>query len=169
MGAQSLRALRSASRDLGIKQCAISVTVHTTTKKRATVHREKRSWGRTVFACWDSLLVQRQTPDRKVVSLNPNRSSGRIFFSRVNFVCWLLLGVRVTTVTHKRPRSFCQKCRLHQNMHIPLTQRSWSGLIMPLCRHSVGTYQQMSSHATCQGTFGHSRLSLLSHCGLIPA
>ena len=34
---------------------------------------------------------------------------------------------------------------------------------MPLSRHSVGTYQETSSHATLQGTLGHSRLSLLSH------
>ena len=38
---------------------------------------------------------------------------------------------------------------------------------MSLSRHSVGTYQETSSHATRQGTLGHSRLSSLSHCGLI--
>ena len=31
---------------------------------------------------------------------------------------------------------------------------------MPLSGHRVGTYPEMSSHATCQGTSGHSRLSL---------
>ena len=40
---------------------------------------------------------------------------------------------------------------------------------MALCGHSVGTYQEMSSHATRQAAFGHSRLSSLSHCGLILA
>ena len=40
---------------------------------------------------------------------------------------------------------------------------------MLLCRHSVGTYQETSSHATCQGTLSHSRLSSLSHSGLILA
>ena len=40
---------------------------------------------------------------------------------------------------------------------------------MPLSRHSVGTYPEMSSHATRQGTLGHSRLSSLSHNGLILA
>ena len=40
---------------------------------------------------------------------------------------------------------------------------------MPLSRQSVGTYQETSSHATRQGTLGHSRLSSLSHCGLILA
>ena len=38
---------------------------------------------------------------------------------------------------------------------------------MPLSRHSVGTYRDTSSHATRQGTLGHSRLRSLSHCGLI--
>ena len=32
---------------------------------------------------------------------------------------------------------------------------------MPLCRHSVGTYYETSSHETRRGTHGHSRLSLL--------
>ena len=74
----------------------------------------------------------------------------------------------VTTFSRKRPRSFCQKCgRLHLNTHTPLTQRNRSGLTTPLSRHSVGTYPETSSHATYQGTLGHSRLSSLSHCGLI--
>ena len=29
-----------------------------------------------------------------------------------------------------------------------------------LARHSVGTYQEMSSHATCQGKLSRSHLSL---------
>ena len=52
---------------------------------------------------------------------------------------------RVIAVARKRPRSFCQKCRYTRT---PLTQRSRSGLTMPLSRHSVGTYQETSSHAT---------------------
>ena len=40
---------------------------------------------------------------------------------------------------------------------------------MPLSMHSVGTYQETSSHASRQGTLGHSRLSSLSHWGLILA
>ena len=46
--------------------------------------------------------------------------------------------------------------RLHLNKHTPLTQRSRIGLTMPLSSHSVGTYLDTSSHANCQGTFGHS-------------
>ena len=41
--------------------------------------------------------------------------------------------------------------RLHLNMHAPLTQRSRSGLTMPLSRHSVGIYQETSSHANSKG------------------
>ena len=40
---------------------------------------------------------------------------------------------------------------------------------MPLSWRGVGTYQEKSSHATHQGTLGHSRLSSLSHRGLILA
>ena len=40
---------------------------------------------------------------------------------------------------------------------------------MPLFRQSVEVYQETSSHATRQGTLGHSRLNSLSHCGLILA
>ena len=35
------------------------------------------------IACW----LKRRTRDRKIASSNPGRSSRRIFFSRVNFVC----------------------------------------------------------------------------------
>ena len=40
---------------------------------------------------------------------------------------------------------------------------------MPLSRQSVGTHRDTSSHATRQGTLGHSRLSSLSHRALILA
>ena len=50
------------------------------------------------IACW----LERRTRDRKVASSNPGRRSGRIFFSRVNFVCWLFIRCpfhpRVTAV-----------------------------------------------------------------------
>ena len=57
--------------------------------------------------------------------------------------------------------------KLCPNTHTLLTQRSRSGLTTPQSRHSVRTYPETSSHATCQKTFGHNRLSLLNHCGLI--
>ena len=53
--------------------------------------------------------------DWKVAGLNPCWSGKRIFFSWVNFLCWLLFQYpfypHVTAVAHKRSRSFCQKCR----------------------------------------------------------
>ena len=79
----------------------------------------------------------------KVASSNPCWNGGRIVFS-----CQLCVLTRircpfhpcVTPVACKRPRSFCQMCRLHLNMHTSLTQQSRSGLTMPLSRYSVGTY-----------------------------
>ena len=67
----------------------------------------------------------------------------------------------------KDPGHFAKSAggRLPLNTHTPLTQRSRSGLTIL----SVGTYPETRSHATCHGTFGHSRLSSLSHCGLILA
>ena len=63
---------------------------------------------------WGILLVEHWTRDRKVASSNPSRSSGRIFFSKVNFMCWLIqcpFHPHVTSVARKRSWSFCQKCR----------------------------------------------------------
>ena len=55
------------------------------------------------------------TRDQKVAGLNPCRSSGIILFSVVSFLCWFLFRYLfhpcITTIAHKRPRSFCQKCR----------------------------------------------------------
>ena len=59
--------------------------------------------------------LERRTHDRKVVDLSPGRSSRRIFFSRVNLLCWLLFWYpfhpHVTAVAHKKSWSFCQTCR----------------------------------------------------------
>ena len=87
-------------------------------------------------------LVECCTCDRKVASLNPGRSAGRIFFSRVNFLFWLLLGVRSTPLLlqwHvKDPRHSAKGVggRLHLNMHTLLTQQSLNGMTM-LSRHTV--------------------------------
>ena len=121
------------------------------------------------IACW----WECQTHDWKALSLNPGRSFWRMFFSRLNFVCWLLVSVCSTPVLpQKHVKDNCHSAkiaggRLHVNMHTSLTQRSQSRLTMPLSLHSVGTYLETSWHATCQETFSHSNLSPLSHCGLI--
>ena len=78
--------------------------------------------------------------DRKVASSNPRRFGERIFFSRVNFVCRLLFGVRSTPVLpqwHVKDPGHSAKGadgRLHINTHTTLTQRSRNGLTMPLSR-----------------------------------
>ena len=113
----------------------------------------------------DSMLVELWTHDRKGASSNPGRSSRRIFFSRVNFMCCLFIGVHSTPMLpqwHVEDPGHSAKSaggRLHLNTHTPFTQRSRRGLTMPLSRQSVGTYQDTSSHATRQGTIGHSRLT----------
>ena len=110
------------------------------------------------IACW----LELRSRDRKVASSNPGRSGGGIFFSRVNFVCWLLFGVRSTPVLRqwhvKDPGHSAKSARgrLHLNMHTALTKRSRSWLTMPQSRHSVGTYQETSSHSTRQGTLSQS-------------
>ena len=57
----------------------------------------------------------------------------------------------------------------HEQWLVRLVLVTPSGLTMPLSKHSEVTYPVTSSHATRQGTFGRSRLGLLSHCGLILA
>ena len=52
--------------------------------------------------------------------------------------------------------------RLHPNTHTPSTQRSRSGLTMPLFRHIMGTYPETSSHATRQGKFTQPQSSQLA-------
>ena len=53
--------------------------------------------------------------ERSQVWLSPCRNGGRILFSRVNFLCWLLFQYffhpLVTAVAQKRSQSFCPKCR----------------------------------------------------------
>ena len=125
------------------------------------------------IACW----LERWTRDRNVASSNPGRSGGRIFFSRVNFVCWLLFGVRSTPVLPqwrhvKDPGHSAQSAGsgLHLNTHTPLTQRSRNGLTMPLSRQSVGILSGNELTRNSSGsTRGDSRLSSLSHCALILA
>ena len=128
-----------------------------------------------VYHWQDSLLLECWTRDWKAASSNPGRRSGRTFFSRGNFLCWLSFGVCFIPLLpqwHVKDPDHSDKSaggRLHLDTHAPLTQWSQSGLTMLLSRYSVGTYQEMSSNTTHRLTLGHSRLGSLSHCGLIPA
>ena len=73
--------------------------------------------------------LERRTRDWKVAGSNPCWSGGRIFFSRVDFLCWLLFRYPfhpcVTTVARKKSRSFCQKCRWQVTAKHAYTLRMW--------------------------------------------
>ena len=103
-----------------------------------------------VIVCW----LERRTRDQKVASSNPGRKGGRIFFSRVNFLCRLLFSLHSIPVLppwHVKDPGHSAKSaggRSHLNMRTTLTQWSWSGLTMPMSRYSMGTYQETDSHAT---------------------
>ena len=70
---------------------------------------------RTLEGAGIAQWLERRTRDWKVAGSNPCWNGGRILFSRVDFLCWLLFRYpfhpRVTTVARKKSRSFCQKCR----------------------------------------------------------
>ena len=103
-----------------------------------------------------------RTHDWKVLGLSPGRSCRKIFFSMVNVLCWLLFWYLShpcdTAVTHKRSRSFCQKCsrRLHLNTHTPyLCGFEWSDNVTwymaEWCTqnlHRNGSISHGTSHAT---------------------
>ena len=103
----------------------------------------------------------------------PTGAAGEFFFSPEFTLCADSYSSSVLPPQwHVKDPSHSAKSaggRLQLNTHTSLTKRSRTGLIMPLPRHSVGTYQETHSHATRPGTVGHSRLSSLSHCGLILA
>ena len=73
--------------------------------------------------------LEHRTSDWKVAGSNPCWNGGRIFFSRVDFLCWLLFRYpfhpRVTTVARKKSRSFCQKCRWQVTAKHAYTLRMW--------------------------------------------
>ena len=82
--------------------------------------------------CWGAGIAQwleHRTRDWKVAGSNPCWNGGRIFFSRVDFLCWLLFRYpfhpRVTTVARKKSRSFCQKCRWQVTAKHAYTLRMW--------------------------------------------
>ena len=93
--------------------------------------------------------LERRTRDWKVAGSNPCWSGGRIFFSRVDFLCWLLFRYpfhpRVTAVARKRSRSFCQKCRWQVTAKLAYTLRMW------LCMKWHGTWLY-GVHRTCAET-----------------
>ena len=93
--------------------------------------------------------LERWTRDWKVAGSNPCWSGGRIFFSRVDLLCWLLFRYpfhpSVTAVARKRSRSFCQKCRWQVTAKHAYTLRMW------LCMKWHGAWLY-GVHMTCAET-----------------
>ena len=93
--------------------------------------------------------LERRTRDWKVAGSNPCRSGGRIFFFKVDFLCWLLFRYpfypRVTAVARKKSRSFCQKCRWQVTAKHAYTLRLW------LCMKWYGAWLY-GVHSTCAET-----------------
>ena len=93
--------------------------------------------------------LERRTSDWKVSGSNPCWSGGRIFFSRVDFLCWLLFRYpfhpRVTAVARKRFQSFCQKCRWQVTAKHAYTLHMW------LCMKWYGAWLY-GVHKTCAET-----------------
>ena len=93
------------------------------------------------YMVWGAAIAQwlkYRTRDWKITGSNPCWNGGKIFFSRVDFLCWLLFWYpfhpHVTTVAHKRSRSFCQKCRWQVTAKHAYTLRMW------LCMKSHGAW-----------------------------
>ena len=101
--------------------------------------------GRAGIAQW----LERQTCDWKVAGSNPCWSGGRILFSRVDFLCWLLFQylfhLCVTAVAHKWSWSFCQKCRWQATAKHAYTVSMW------LCMKWHGAWLY-GVHRTCAET-----------------
>ena len=107
-------------------------------KKWDSIFRFKVTVWAYIIKIWQFLLymgagiaqwLEHRTRDWKVAGLNPCWNGGRIFFSRVDFLCWLLFRYpfhpRVTTVARKKSRSFCQKCRWQVTAKHAYTLRMW--------------------------------------------
>ena len=91
-------------------------------------------------------LLEHWTCDWKVTWSNSCRSGRIISFSWVNFLCWLLFWYLfhpcITAVAHKRPRSFCLKCRWQ------VTAKHTHTLCMWLCMKWHGAWLY-GVHRTC--------------------
>ena len=118
--------------------------------------RQNKYGFRTIDPCYDynwgagiAQWLKHRTRDWKVAGSNPCWGGGRIFFSRVNFLCWLLFRYpfhpRVTAVARKRSRSFCQKRSWQVTAKHAYTLRMW------LCRKWHGAWLY-GVHRTCAET-----------------
>ena len=107
---------------------------------------------------WEDGIAQwleRWSRDQKVSGLSHSRSGGRIFFSRVNFLCrvsfWSPFHPNVTAAACKKSWSFCQKCRWQVTTEHACTLCMW------LC---------MKGHDmvhSCMVSTEHTEMAAVSH------
>ena len=114
-------------------------------------------WGAGI-AQW----LERRTRDWKAAGSNPCWSGGRIFFSRVDLLYWLLFRYpfhpRVTAVTRKKSRPFCQKCRWQVTAKHAYTFRMWLCMRwhgawlydVHIMRRDGSSFMYMTWHRPCQ-------------------
>ena len=112
-------------------------------------------------------LVEHQTFDYKVASLDPSRSSRGMFFSGVNFLCSLIQSpfhTHFTAVACKRSQPFCLKCRwqVTLKMHAYTLDPTKSRLADCCPGIVMEPIRQTSSLTGHKGRLCHSHLSSLS-------
>ena len=115
-------------------------------------HENIDLWRGAGVAQW----LKHRIRDRQVAGLNPGRNGGRIFFSRVKFLCclifWYPFHLRVTAVASKRSWSFGQKYRWQvtatriQPTYVALPEVTWDGA----CLYGVHRTRRDGSSFTWQ-------------------
>ena len=124
---------------------------------------EQKQWTwRKINLCREVGIAQwleHQTRDWMVTGLSPGR---RIFFSMVNFLCWLIFQYCSTSTAWKRAWSFCQKCRWQ------VTAKHTCTLCMWLCMKWHDTVHACIVYTECAETAavsrGTSHVTTKQHC-----
>ena len=109
---------------------------------------------------WIAQWLERRIRDRKVGCSSPGNSGGRIFFSRLNFPCWLLFRYplpRVTAVARNKSRLFCQKCRWLVTAKHVCTIRTWLCMKWRDMVHVCMVYTERAETAAVSSGTSHVR------------
>ena len=125
----------------------LSISMSSLPRAKKNTHGIPWSWENSKSLAGIAQWLERQTRDCKVAGSYPCWNGGRIFFSRVDFLCWLLFRYpfhpRVTAVARKRSWSLCQKCRWQVTAKHAYTLRLW------LCMKWHGAWLY-GVHRTCR-------------------
>ena len=103
------------------------------------------------------------------VRVQSDKSGWRIFFSRVNFLCWLLFSVRSSSSAllqwHIKDHDHSAKVQMASYTWTRI--HTWPSKVCPCIVWEP--IRETSPHAPRWGILSHRCLSSLSHCGLILA